>query len=179
MGVAFIDMSAVAPRLVTACRAKAEAIRAGNQTSGRNVQTDMRKTLVVAALTAVVATACGGTGAAEWGPLALVEATGEEARTEGVVVITDVCVFLERDGERELLVWPADRTRWNAGDGTIAFTTGAGNDVTLESGQYVVLGGGGAHLSEDGDAWVDNMEWARRSAPECLTDGAWFVTDIQ
>lgn len=140
----------------------------------------MRKTVVVTALTAVVATACGGgTGEAEGGPLALVEATGDQARTEGVVVITDACVFLERDGERGVLVWPADRTRWNAGEGTIAFSTVAGNDVTVESGQHVALGGGGAHVSEDGAGWADNIEWTRRPAPECLTDGAWFVTDVE
>jgi hypothetical protein len=101
------------------------------------------------------------------------------ARNEGVVVITDACVFLERDDERGLLVWPADRTRWNPGDETIAFTTLEGGEVMVESGQRVVLAGGGADVREDGDAWAETIQWARRPAPKCVTDGAWFVTDIE
>lgn len=115
----------------------------------------------------------------EWGPLALVDGTGDMARNEGVVVITDACVFLERDGERALLVWPSDRTRWNSGDGTIAFTPLAGVEVSVESGPRVVLAGGGADVRADGDAWADPIHWARPPAPECLTDGAWFVTDVE
>jgi len=151
-----------------------------NRTNVRSVQTRIRRTrVVVAALIAMVATACEGTGASEWGPLALVEATGDMARNEGMVVITDACVFLERDDERGLLVWPADRTRWNPGDRSISFTTLEGGEVTVESGQHVVLAGGGAGVGEDGDAWTETIQWARRPAPECVTRGAWFVTDIE
>lgn len=113
-----------------------------------------------------------------WGPLTLVDGTGDMARTEGVVVITDACVFLEHDGERGLLVWPSDRTRWNSDDGTISFTTLDGVEVSVESGQHVVFAGGGADVSEDGERWVETRQWARAPAPECVTDGAWFVTDV-
>ncbi len=107
-----------------------------NRTNVRSVQTHMRRTrVVVAALIGMVATACGATGASEWGPLALVAATGDMARNEGMVVITDACVFLERDDERGLLVWPADRTRWDRGDRSISFTTLEGHEVTVQSGQ--------------------------------------------
>lgn len=145
----------------------------------RSVQTGMRGSFLVAAITATVVSSCGGTGAPEWGPLALVDATGDMARTEGTLRIMDGCVLLERDGEEELLVWPADRSRWNAADGTISFTTLAGEEVVMESGQAVVLGGGGSSVAEDGEMWADSIAWVRRPAANCLTDSAWFISDAQ
>jgi hypothetical protein len=35
--------------------------------------------------------------------------------------MTDDCVFIERGGERMLLVWLPDRTKWNAATGEISF----------------------------------------------------------
>ncbi|HET6381151.1 MAG TPA: hypothetical protein VFH63_09015 [candidate division Zixibacteria bacterium] len=130
----------------------------------------------MALLVTMVISACG---TSETGPLALVDATGDMARNEGTVVITDACIFLERGGERGLLVWPADRTRWNEGDRTISFSTLDGAEVTVESGQQVVLAGGGAGAGEDGEDWTETIQWARRPAPECAADGAWFVTDVE
>lgn len=134
---------------------------------------------VVALLVTMVTSACSGAGTPEWGPLALVDATGDMARNEGTVVITDACVFLERGDGRGLLVWPADRTRWNGEDRTISFSTLEGVEVTVESGQQVVLAGGGAGAGEDGEDWTETIRWARRPAPECATDAAWFVSDVK
>ena len=137
---------------------------------------DMRRTLIAAALTAIVTTGCAGS---EWGPLAVVEATGDMARTEGTLRIVDGCLLLESDGEHLLLVWPADRTRWNAIDRAISFTTLAGEDVTIESGQAVVLTGGGSSVEEDGPGWAADIDWVQAPHDACLTDGAWFVNDAQ
>lgn len=120
-------------------------------------------------------------GAVNWGPLAVVEGSGDMARNEGSLGITDECVVLERGGERALLVWPADQVRWNAGDGTITFTTIHDGAVTLRSGDYLVLGGGGSSTDEDGldgTAWADSIAWVNRPADSCLGDSRWFVTDV-
>jgi hypothetical protein len=136
---------------------------------------------ILVALSLVTAAACGAPRAPGWGPLAVVSATGDQARTEGMLRITDECVFVERQGERELLVWPADRTTWNPGDRTISFQQLGGQQVTLESGQAVVLGGGGSHLAEDGldgERWASSVDWIQAPAAACITDGRWFVSDL-
>lgn len=118
--------------------------------------------------------------ASEWGPLAVIEFTGNEARNQGTLMITDECVFLERDGQRELLVWPEDRTRWND-DGTISFATIHDGEVTLRQGDYLVLGGGGSNTDEDkldGAEWADSVDWVHPPADACLVDWRWFVTDV-
>jgi hypothetical protein len=138
----------------------------------------MRWPVVVAAVTVIVAASCGESQS-EWGPLALVDATGDTARTEGTVRITDECVLLDTGGETQLLVWPADRSRWNRDDRTISFTSLAGVELFVASDQFVVLGGGGSSAAEDGERWADRIDWARRPAPACVTDSAWFVSDIQ
>lgn len=118
--------------------------------------------------------------ALEWGPMAVVDATGDMARTEGTLQISADCVFLERGEERSLLVWPADRARWND-DGTISFATIHGGEITLTSGDYVVMGGGGSSTEEDGmipQERVDTVPWVHRPSEACLVDGWWFISDV-
>lgn len=118
---------------------------------------------------------------ADWGPLAVIEGTGDEARNEGTLVVTGECVFLERDGERTLLVWPAAQVRWNADDDSISFSTLRQGVLALRSGDYVVLGGGGSSADEgylSGAAWADSIDWVHRPADACLLDARWFVTDV-
>lgn len=52
-------------------------------------------------------------------------------------------------------------------------------EVTVESGQQVVLAGGGAGAGEDGADWTETIQSARRPASACTTEGAWFVTDLE
>jgi hypothetical protein len=113
--------------------------------------------------------------------LTLIEGNGDLARTEGTLRITDQCVFLESAEQLQLLAWPAAQTRWNAGDGTIAFTTGAGENRVLTSGEALALGGSGADFSDDREAWMETWEWVVRPAPRCLTDAtrAWAITDVE
>ncbi|HSH22118.1 MAG TPA: hypothetical protein VK992_05870, partial [Candidatus Caenarcaniphilales bacterium] len=50
-----------------------------------------------------------------WGPLAVVDVPNRPAAlAEGTLEVTDRCVFLIKQGERVLLVWPADETEWDA-----------------------------------------------------------------
>lgn len=114
------------------------------------------------------------------GPLAVNESNGAEARNEGTLRITEGCVFLERGGEQQLLVWPADRARWDAVGGTITFTTVRNGELTLKSGDYVELGGGGSSEAEGGmipQERVETVTWVQRPADACLIDAWWFVSD--
>jgi hypothetical protein len=137
----------------------------------------MRRQLALVAIIALLAAGCAWPAWLQ-GPLALAGPAGDDARRDGLLQITETCVFVETAGEKGLVVWPADRTRWNATDGSISFTTLAGREVRLVSGQHVVLAGGGVHIAEAGADWVERVTWVRRPAPECLTDGAWFVSDV-
>jgi hypothetical protein len=105
-----------------------------------------------------------------------------DARTEGTLVITDRCTFLERAGQREFLAWPADQTAWDPRTASISFRTRFGETFTRWNGDRVVLGGGGSSRGEDG---LDGMQWAARltwvapPAPECLLDNRWEVSDVR
>ncbi|MGI8928657.1 MAG: hypothetical protein ACR2H0_04230 [Candidatus Limnocylindrales bacterium] len=118
-----------------------------------------------------------GTSGDEWGPLAVVRTdSGAQARNEGTVVITDRCVFLEREGYQALLVWPESQTSWDEASGTIAFRRLDGETVNVSSGDEVVMGGGAG--AEDAEQWVDDLPWVLAPAPECVTAEWFFVSDI-
>ena len=119
----------------------------------------------------------------QWGPLAAFRSPlAMEARTEGTLVITDRCTFLERDGERMFLAWPADQTAWGAATSSIDFRTRFGVTITLWNGDRVVLGGGGSSRGEgglDGAQWASRLTWVAPPAAECLIDVRWEVSDVQ
>jgi hypothetical protein len=117
----------------------------------------------------------------DWGPLAVIDSGGFDARTEGTLVITDECVFLDTFGERWLLIWHADRTRWDSDRETITFVSIRGEEVTVGNGDYVVLGGGGWSTEEDGvepQEWAETIDWVQGPADECLTDVRWAVSNV-
>ncbi len=118
----------------------------------------------------------GGT----WGPLAVVppQDGADTARTEGTLRITDTCVFLDGPGGPVLLVWPADRTSWNAQARTIAFSNFDGSTVSAGDGTPVVLGGSGGSNDEDGttsEAWLARTPWVARPADSCPLGSRWWV----
>ena len=118
----------------------------------------------------------GGT----WGPLAVVppQEGADTARTEGTLRITDTCVFLDGPGGPVLLVWPADRTTWNAQARTIAFSNFDGSTVSAGDGTPVVLGGSGESNEEGGsrtEAWLARTPWVARPADSCPLDSRWWV----
>lgn len=120
---------------------------------------------------------------AQWGPLAVYRSDGRmQARNEGVLVLTDRCVFLNRNGERELLVWPVPETRWVPDRAEIEFQRSDGRVVALRNGQQVVLGGGGSSLAENGGSgqeWARQITWVVPPDPTCLLDVRWLVGDVE
>lgn len=120
---------------------------------------------------------------ATWGPLAVIATGGQDARNEGTLVITEECTFFDVAGAgiRQLLVWPAERTQWNAADRSITFTNIGGGDVQIRDSDYLVLGGGGssrAEGGEDGETWAASIDWVHPPAAECLTDERWTVSNV-
>jgi hypothetical protein len=125
-----------------------------------------------------------GPGASRaWGPLAVVSQTGgDEALNTGTLRITETCVVLETaGGESELLVWPADRTRWDASAGTIGFTNADGIGLSLHDRQLVSLGGGGDGTAESGvsgEEWMARVDWVAPPDLSCPLEIRWWVNDV-
>ena len=119
----------------------------------------------------------------EWGPLAVIppQDGSDTGRTEGKLRITNTCVFLDERGERVLLLWPADRTRWDAGERTVTFANADRKPVVVGDGTPVVLGGGGDSSEESGitpEAWLGSMTWVARPADGCPIDSWWGVGEL-
>lgn len=129
-----------------------------------------------------VAVGCSPGSVSAWGPLAVTPTnSGMEARNEGRLVLTDRCAFLEREGERELLVWPASQTSWSWATMEISFRRSNGDVMILRDGQSVVLGGGGSSRAEDGlsgEEWVSRNLWVTAPDPRCIVDVRWLVSDV-
>jgi hypothetical protein len=121
--------------------------------------------------------------AGDWGPLAVMNMNGGmDALNTGVLRITGNCVVLETaGGESELLVWPADRTRWDEASASIVFTDPEGTEATLHNGELVSLGGGGDSTSEGGvpiEEWVASVDWVAAPDASCPMEIRWFVSSV-
>lgn len=118
-----------------------------------------------------------------YGPLAIVSDPpgGEEARTEGVVRMSDACVVLERaDGTSALLVWPEGymaETRWDPESRRIEFRTwSAESPVDISDGRSVMLIGSGPDpIPQD---WTESFEWIARPDPSCPADSFFVISDV-
>jgi hypothetical protein len=135
--------------------------------------------LIALAESAAPPASSNGPGGA-WGPLAVVppQEGADTARTEGTLRITDACVFLDTPGGRSLLVWPADRTTWDAQTRTITFANFDGSTVSAGDGTAVVLGGSGDSMEESGmtiEAWLARTPWVARPADSCPLESRWWV----
>ncbi len=117
-----------------------------------------------------------------WGPLAVTATNaGMDARNEGTLVLTEQCAFLERAGERELLVWPANQTSWSPATAEISFRRSDGQVVAMRHGQRIVIGGGGSSRAEDGlagEEWASRIDWLVVPDPSCLVDVRFLVSDV-
>jgi hypothetical protein len=102
-------------------------------------------------------------------------ADGREAGLEGTLSIDDNCVTAEMAGQRMLLVWPSDSTRWDAAAETITYgATDDGSEVVLRSGDKIQAGGGGWSAAEDeADSWPS--DWVNEPSDECLTEVRFFL----
>ncbi len=112
------------------------------------------------------------------GPLALVEPQPgrPQARTEGVLEITDQCVRLVHpDGTSSLVIWFRGEVTWNATDRSIAVSKADGGDLTLRNGDAVALGGGGgpAATLETAGSWV------RRPGETCKPPEWFLAVEVQ
>ena len=140
----------------------------------------MRATTLLVLAAAVLG--CGTGAAVSWGPLAVMHTDGGmQARNEGTLVLNDQCVFLERGGERVLLLWPANETSWSPATSEIVFRRVDGDVVTLRDGERVVLGGGSFSTTVDGlngEKVPRRIDWVAEPDPGCIADGRWLVSDV-
>ncbi len=141
---------------------------------------DLPAHLIERLITASSPLATSGPSSGGWGPLAVVppQDGADTARTEGMLRITDTCVFMATRGGDVLLVWPANRTTWNARAGTIIFTNFDGSTVSAGDGTPVVLGGSGDSNEESGtttEAWMARTPWVARPAVSCPVESRWWV----
>jgi len=125
----------------------------------------------------------GQGGPDDWGPLAVMQASGgADALNMGTLRITAACVLLETaGGESELLVWPADRTRWDDASASVVFSLSDGSETTLRNGQLVSLGGGGDSTREGGvsaDEWAASIAWVAPPDSSCPMETRWFVSAV-
>jgi len=129
--------------------------------------------LLTLGLLAAMATVIGACSVSGWGPLTIVESTGDDARAEGVLGIDAECVYLESGDGRSLLAWPADRTTWNALEASVSFAADAGT-ITLRDGDEVVLGGSSFEADRDGQ-----IGWIIAPQPACEAIGnRWQVSGV-
>ena len=142
----------------------------------------MRRRIVPGLVLTLVVAGCAALDGGEWGPLAVVEAQGGgDALIHGTIRISGDCVVLDEQGDEVLLVWPADRTRWDASSQSITFENRDGTRDTFSDGDLVVMGGGGSSLGEGGtssEEWVSSIDWTVRPSDACLRDVRWFVAQV-
>jgi hypothetical protein len=115
-----------------------------------------------------------------WGPVAVVppQDGADTARTEGTLRITDMCVLLDVADDFTLLVWPADRTTWDASARTISFANLDGTIVTVGDGMHVVVGGSGDDEVESGttsEEWLSRTRWVAPPDVRCPMESRWMV----
>jgi len=126
---------------------------------------------------------CGAEAAVSLGPLAVMRTNfGMQARNEGTLVVTDECVFLERDGERTLLLWPADQTSWSVETNEIQFQRLNGDVIKRGDGQPVVLGGGSFEMTVDGpngEKVPREVDWLAEPDAACAAEPRWLVSDLE
>jgi len=98
----------------------------------------------------------------------------------GAIRITEDCVTLSVGDASFLIVWPSDRTSWNASRRSVIF---ANRDAFVEvvDGQRVGLGGGGTdgRAHRFGAGWVEATQWINKPHSTCPTDDPYWVNEVQ
>lgn len=108
-----------------------------------------------------------------WGPMAVALRPPylHEARLEGVLRITSVCVYLEHTPGQILLIWPNDRSAWRADVGGVEFTNPDGEVVVMDGDRIILSGSDPASVDPDG--WVERIDWIAPPDPSCPLDSYW------
>jgi hypothetical protein len=136
------------------------------------------KRLAAFPLLAVSLGACAAlTGSGSVMPLA-VERTdlGMEGLAHGTLTIEGPCTRVVAGRDRFVLVWPEQRTRWDAVTAEIVFTSRDGVAKRMRSGAEVALGGGAIN-DTDGPAYTQ-VDWVVRPAPQCDTPTRFHVSSV-
>lgn len=115
-----------------------------------------------------------------WGPLAVIppQDGSDTGIAMGTLLITETCVYLVSAGEKTLLVWPSDRTKWSEDQRAISFSNFDGTLVTASDGNSVAVGGGGDNAAESGlsgKEWARRMTWVAPPDPTCSAEIRWGV----
>ncbi len=119
-----------------------------------------------------------------WGPLAVLPSQDgmDTLRAEGVLRITDSCVYLESSNVGQILLfWHADQATWNEDSRALSFRNLDGRVVILSNGDHVVVGGsgGGKGDGESGEEFVTRMDWVAPPASSCMLDPWWSVGEVE
>ena len=125
----------------------------------------------------------GPTPSGTWGPLAVValEDSKDRGTTRGTLRVTASCTFLANADGLTTLVWPADRTTWNADTRTISFRNPGGNIVTVRDGHAVAIGGSPDSTEADPqttEEWLARRRWVARPDASCPLDERYRVDRI-
>lgn len=126
----------------------------------------------------------GSPSAIGWGPLAVVgpQDGSDGAQTLGTLIITETCVgLLTRSGET-LLVWPSNRTTWEAGSKAVMFTNVDGATTRVRDGHRVSVGGSGDSNGDSGTTsaeWVAGIPWIQAPDASCPLERRWWVGALQ
>jgi hypothetical protein len=114
-----------------------------------------------------------------WGPLAVIppQDGSDTGLAVGTLDITDTCVYLvQQGGDKMLLFWPGDRTRWIEAVRAISFSNFDGTVVTAADGDAVAVMGGGDRTDESGVSgreWARQMVWVVPPDPSCSAEVRW------
>lgn len=113
-----------------------------------------------------------------WGPLAVIPPQDgtDLSLAVGTLDITETCVYLVWKGEKTMLFWPADRTRWIKEARAISFSNFDGTSVTASDGDAVSVIGGGDSTAESGLSgreWASRMTWVAPPDPSCFAEVRW------
>lgn len=114
-----------------------------------------------------------------WGPLA-VQAPREgtmDALARGTLRIGDQCVFLQTPAGKTLIVWPADRTRWDEDRAGVVFDDADADTVRLADGDRVTSTGGFDQGGTPSEEWVP-VDWVSPPGQACETDVRWILGGI-
>lgn len=79
-----------------------------------------------------------------------------ESRAEGIIEITERCVYLKESGsnKRQLLIWDSLSAAWDGEKNAIVFLLGVDEPTIIQDGDKVVFGGGSFETGKDVD-WLN------------------------
>lgn len=101
-----------------------------------------------------------------------------DAQKQGTLRIGQQCVFIQDEDGKALVVWPADRTTWNADAEAIMFEDADAGTVRLTDGDRVISGGGSDKGGSSAEEWVP-VDWVSPPTQACETDVRWILGGIR